>query len=218
MKSFLIAFFIAAAICAAPNMASTCDAHDEKARSSQETLIYRGLNTKQVNLLTQILKEKGYKEKEWSFAEDGKVGTISQGTAYKLTVTETADRPIRKDIEDILPKIQRVRTKEDIKLLDGQKVKVVGTYRRMYLPVSARPGAKTVPTQKAEIVLEDGAEVFIYPLWDKRSQRTDKELEKNEGKKIEISGTILNEQGNDPQVPQAARIVGPCVIPDKNEI
>ncbi len=217
MKSLFITFLIAVATCPISNMAFSSEKHENN-EQQQRTLTYGALNTKQVNLMRTLLQEKGYSEKEFSFEPDGKVGTTSQGSAYKLTITETTDRPIRKALEDILPKTQLVRTKNDIERLNGQTVKVVGTYRRTYLPVSARPNAKTIPTEKATIVLEDKTEIFIYPLWDERSDRNAEELEKNEGKKVEILGKILAEQGNDPITPQAARIVGPCVIPDKNEI
>jgi hypothetical protein len=117
-----------------------------------------------------------------------------------------------------LSKIPLVLTKTDVERYQQQQVLVYAKYVPLQLPTSARPDAPLIATQKAELQLKDGSSLFIFPLWDARSNRSIEEHQTFGFQAVKATGVMLAEQGNDPVAPYAARIVGACLLLETLEL
>ncbi|OLP15870.1 hypothetical protein BST81_23890 [Leptolyngbya sp. 'hensonii'] len=131
-------------------------------------------------------------------------------------------------VSQVNPITPIVRTRADLKRFDQQRVRLLGRYERFQPPRSTRPSSSSRPEIEpmtgiadfkpvsrpygpAQIVLQDGWRVFIFPLWNKQSLRSPDELEDYDAKNVEVIGIVQWEQGNHPALAQSARLMGSTI-------
>ena len=105
----------------------------------------------------------------------------------KITIEDTATR-----------ELGIVKNRTDLMQLSGKRVRVIGYYTSQ----TRNPGATANTAEydgtyiRAQIVLEDGAVVSIFPSWLKQSLRSVDEATKYTGKIVEVSGKVEFEAGS----------------------
>jgi hypothetical protein len=105
--------------------------------------------------------------------------------------------------------VDEVSTFADVTRLDGGRAAIVGTYQQV--DVRMMPNGDPVYRGHASVVLEDGIEVMLEPMWAPEAIRPQDELASCEGRTVRVIGVIRAKSPKPPQ-PQAT-IVGPCVHP-----
>ncbi|WP_242046337.1 MULTISPECIES: hypothetical protein [Calothrix] len=89
--------------------------------------------------------------------------------------------------------LEIVKNRADLIRLHNQRVKIIGNYtstsRKPNPQLTGIPGFAGLYI-KAQIVLEDGTKVSIFPSWNKQSLRSPEEVEKYNDKIVEAIGVV----------------------------
>lgn len=97
-----------------------------------------------------------------------------------------------------------VTTSTDLAGFDGVEALVQGTYRAVPRPVRGSDQGR--PLDRAVVVLDDGARVYLEPLDEPTSIRPDDERERLEGRWIAVRGIVHEYMPSRGQAP-----LSPCV-------
>jgi hypothetical protein len=98
---------------------------------------------------------------------------------------------------------------EDVRGASGQRAEVEGRYQQ--IDVRMRIKGDPVYLGHAAVMLEDGTEVTLEPVWAEEAIRPRAEIERCEGHRVRVVGTV-HEEAPDPPEP-AASLIGPCIRP-----
>ena len=100
-----------------------------------------------------------------------------------------------------------VRTLDDVARLDGQRVRILGQYRRADVRM-ARFGS---PVYRGHVIvaLEDERPVALLPVWQDNARRPLDEVQRLHGQTVAVVGTIWAAAPEDPA--GGASPIGPCV-------
>jgi hypothetical protein len=118
---------------------------------------------------------------------------------------ESTGKPGEK--ETVSEKPATCKTKVDTERLDGKKVLLVGTYRQIDVRMRRKP--PPVYRGHVAIVLEDGTEVLLEPVWKKTAIRPPDEIARFDNKAVRVLGTIHKVA---PECPEpTANLLLPCM-------
>jgi hypothetical protein len=98
---------------------------------------------------------------------------------------------------------------EAVKGASGQRAAVEGRYRQ--IDVRMRQKGDPVYAGHAAVMLDDGTEVTLEPVWAEEAIRPAEEIERYDGERVRVTG-IVHEQAPEPPEP-AASLMSPCVHP-----
>jgi len=98
---------------------------------------------------------------------------------------------------------------EDVRRADGQRADVDGTYRQ--IDVRMRIKGDPVYAGHAAVMLDDGTEVILEPVWSEDAIRPADEISRCDGHRVRVTGTA-HEQAREPPEPMAS-LMSPCISP-----
>ncbi|WP_425389060.1 hypothetical protein [Cylindrospermum stagnale] len=100
-----------------------------------------------------------------------------------------------------------VVVKADIEENAVEQVRLVGRY--VQIDVRQRPDSPPVYNGNVALVLEDGTEVLLYPVWHVEAKRPKEEISRFEQKQVTVVGTIFPKAPSNPS--HAANFLMPCL-------
>jgi hypothetical protein len=98
---------------------------------------------------------------------------------------------------------------EDLRRASGQRVDVEGRYRQ--IDVRMRIKGDPVYHGHVAVMLDDGTEVTLEPVWAEDAIRPPEEIARCDGHRVRVTGTA-HEQA--PEAPEpTASLISPCISP-----
>jgi hypothetical protein len=98
---------------------------------------------------------------------------------------------------------------DDLRRASGQRVEVEGRYEQ--IDVRMRVKGDPVHLGHAAVMLDDGTEVTLEPVWAEEAIRPADEIARCEGHRVRVTG-ILHEEAPEPPEPTAT-LTSPCIRP-----
>lgn len=93
--------------------------------------------------------------------------------------------------------------------VSGQRATVEGRYQQ--IDVRMRQKGDPVYAGHAAVILDDGTEVTLEPVWAAEAIRPAEEIERFDGQRVRVTG-VVHEQAPEPPEPTAS-LMSPCVHP-----
>jgi hypothetical protein len=98
---------------------------------------------------------------------------------------------------------------DDVRRASGERAEVEGTYQQ--IDIRMRVKGDPVYLGHAAVILDDGTEVTLEPSWAEEAIRPRDEIDRCEGHRVRVVGTV-HEEAPEPPEPAAA-LMSPCVRP-----
>lgn len=98
---------------------------------------------------------------------------------------------------------------EGIRLFDGSSVSLVGIYMQHDVRKGLRRQGPVEFYGDVVIVLDDGTEVLLYPIWHKEKIRPSEEIEQFENEKVVVKGDVFAVAPSSEE--NLANLLMPCI-------
>lgn len=105
-----------------------------------------------------------------------------------------------------------VASAADVGANDGAQVRLVGTYTELDARMKQEP--PPVYAGHVAIVLGDGSQVTLLPVWHKDALRPEDEIARLRGQQVEVVGTVFKRAPTDPR--GGASPIGPAIFDVKS--
>jgi len=134
-------------------------------------------------------------------------GAASAAPAPRARSTKTYP-----DTFDGAASLPAVASAADVGANDGAQVRLVGTYTELDARMKQAP--PPVYAGHVAIVLGDGSQVTLLPVWHKDALRPEDEIAQLRGQQVEVVGTVFKRAPADPR--GGASPIGPAIFDIKS--
>lgn len=134
---------------------------------------------------------------------------IAVPTVYESHQTEFLK--LTKGEENVV-ELPTVLSQEDIDENALEQVRLIGRYTQ--IDVRKRPSASPIYNGHVALLLDDGTEVLLYPIWHSEAKRSADEIAQYQNRKVIVIGTIFPKSPGSPD--NVANLVMPCLTEVKS--